>query len=95
MKFQVKNGTISLLFTNSETQMVGYINTSNPNYSTYFQPDRDVDEYAATQVEEKGADEIYEDIVKGFRGEVVLEDPQTEEQTIEQETPGSHSGGCA
>ena len=82
-----KNGAISLLFTNSEAQMVGYINTSNPNYSTYFQPDRDVDEYAATQVEEKSAEEISEDIVKGCRGEVMLDDPQTEEQAIEQETP--------
>ena len=25
--------------------------------------------------------------LQGFRGEVVLEDPQTEEQTIQQETP--------
>ena len=81
------DGTSSILFINSETQMVSYVNPSNPSNSTYFHTGRDANESGDTQVEEKGAVEIFEDIVKGCRGEVILEDLQTEEQTIEQETP--------
>jgi hypothetical protein len=81
------DGTSSILFINSETQMVSYVNPSDPSNSTYFHTGREANEYGDTQIEEKGAVVISEDIVKGCRGEVMLDDPQMEEQAIEQETP--------
>lgn len=82
------NGELAFFFTNSETQMVGWINTSDLSSSTYYSPGPNFEEYIMEQIENKGFDrEISTEELQGFRGEVVLEDPQTEEQTIQQETP--------
>ena len=90
--YEVPNndGATAIFFTNSETGMVGWINTADLNSSTYYNPDMEIDECISEQMDFKGFDnndEIPEEMLQGFRGEVVLEDPQTEEQTIEQETP--------
>lgn len=90
--YEVPNndGTMALFFANSETGMVGWINPADLNKSTYYYPDTEIDECIAKQMDYKGFDKddrISEEMLKIFRGEVVFDDPQTEEQTIQQETP--------